>query len=91
MTVDSVAGTAGAEAGTGARAGASPAEHVPLAAPLPGAVAFAATIALVGLFDRRVPHAGHRPLAIVIGVAIVCTAARKVATLGPSDLASAGS
>jgi signal transduction histidine kinase len=78
--VDSAAGAA---AGTtmGAAAGARPAANVQVRQLLPGAVVFVATVVLVVISLVAAPLAGHRSLGVVIGVAILCTAAAGFATL----------
>ena len=75
--VESVAGAADAGAGAGAPA----AERTQARVLLPGAVVFAATVALVVVSLVAAPLAGHRTLGVVIGVAIVCTAAAGLTTL----------
>jgi signal transduction histidine kinase len=77
VTVGSVAGAA--DAGTGA--GATPLEHAQVRLLLPGAAAFVATIALVVVSVVASPHVGHRTLPVVIGIAIVFTAAAGLTTL----------
>ena len=84
--VESVAGAtarAGTATGAGGDAGAdaAPAERVQARVLLPGAVVFAATVALVVVSLVAAPRAGHRALGVVIGVAILCTAAAGLATL----------
>jgi len=78
---DTVAGMAGAEADSGAAAGAPPVERVQVATLLPGALVFVATVALVVVSLVAAPRVGHRDLGVVIGVAIICTAAAGFATL----------
>src|ERR1039458_3882857 len=79
--VEAVAGMAGAEADSGAPAGAPPVERVQVATLLPGALVFVATVALVVVSLVAAPRVGHRDLGVVIGVAIICTAAAGFATL----------
>ena len=76
MVVDSAAG---AQAGT--TAGTRPAENAQVRLLLPGAAAFAATVALVVVSLVAAPVVGHRALGVVIGIAILCTAAAGFATL----------
>lgn len=76
---DSVTGIGGTD--TGVAAGAPPVERVQVLTLLPGALVFGATVALVVVSLVASPHAGHRTLGVVIGVAIICTAAAGLATL----------
>ncbi len=77
--VESVAGIGGAD--MGAAAGAVPVERVQVRRLLPGLAVFGATVALVVVSLVASPHAGHRALGVVIGVAIICSATAGFATL----------
>jgi signal transduction histidine kinase len=69
------------DSAAGAAASAAPAERVQTRLWLPGAVAFVACVALVVVSLVAAPLVGHRALGVLIGAAIVCTAAGGLATL----------
>jgi signal transduction histidine kinase len=69
------------DSAAGAAASAAPAARVQARLWLPGAVAFAACVALVVVSLVAAPLVGHRALGVLIGAAIVCTAAGGLATL----------
>ena len=61
--------------------GAPPAGTVQARWLLPGVVAFGATVALVVVSLESSPLVGHRALGVVIGIAILCTAAAGLVTI----------
>ncbi|MGA3354521.1 MAG: histidine kinase [Acidimicrobiales bacterium] len=70
--VDSAAGTA---------TSVPPASRLQARVLLPGAVVLVASVALVVVSLTAAPRAGHRTLGVVVGVAVLCTAAAGLATM----------
>jgi signal transduction histidine kinase len=68
------------DSATHSAASARPASRLQVRLLLPAVVVLAASVALVIVSLTAAPHAGHRSLGIVIGIAVVCTAAAGLAT-----------